>query len=103
MPSAYNLPQLYEDEIEALIRAGYYSNKSEVVRDALRSFFQTKEQMRMAAAVELYKAGKTTLSKAAEIAILSLEEFTTIIIDRGIKISKKQIITGTSQFKSKKL
>ena len=103
MPSAFNLPQLYQDEIEALIKAGYYSNKSEVVRDALRSFFETKEHMRMAAAVELYKSGKTTLSKAAEIALLNLEEFTSILLDRGIRISKKQVLTGSSHLKSKKL
>lgn len=102
MPSAYNLPRLYEDKIAALIEAGYYSNKSEVVRDALRSFFESKDQLRMAAAVELYKAGKTTLSKAAEIAILNIEEFTAILLDRGIKI-KKELITGSSQLKSKKL
>ena len=99
MPSAYNLPQLYEDEIEALIDAGYYSNKSEVVRAALRSFFETKQQMRMAAAVELYRAGKTTLSKAAEIAIVSLEEFTKILIDRGIHASKKELIKGTEKLR----
>ena len=103
MPSAYNLPQLYQDEIDALIKAGYYSNKSEVVRDALRSFFEAKQHMRMAAAVELYREGKTTLSKAAEIAIVSIEEFTKILIDRGIRISKKEVLKGIQKLNSNKI
>ncbi len=86
MPSAYSIPSIYEKEIKAVITAGYYSNKSEVVRDALRSLFESKAQLRMAAAVELYKEGEVTLSKGAELAGITTVEFKDVLKDRGIKI-----------------
>ncbi len=96
MPSAYSIPKIYEKEIKAIVNAGYYSNKSEVVRDALRSFFESKIQLRLAAAVELYKEGEVTLSKAAELAGMTTIEFKEILKDRGIRIvvpekSKKEL------------
>lgn len=87
MPSAYSIPMIYEKEIKAVIKAGYYSNKSEVVRDALRAFFESKAQLRLAAAVELYQEGEVTLSKAAELAGMTTIEFKEILEDRGIKIT----------------
>lgn len=87
VPSAYSLSEVQEKEIAAVIDAGYYTNKSEVVRDALRTFFETKPQLRIAACVEMYKKGIFTLSKCAEIAGLSIEEFKDILMHRGIKVS----------------
>ncbi len=86
MPSAYSIPRIYEQEIEAVIDAGYYSNKSEVVRDALRNLFEAKAQLRIAAALELYKKEEVTLSKAAEIACLNILQFKGLLLDRGIPI-----------------
>jgi len=96
MPSAYSIPSIYEKEIKAVISAGYYSNKSEVVRDALRSLFESRTQLRMAASVELYKEGEVSLSKAAELADITTFEFKDVLRDRGIKImapekSKKEL------------
>ncbi len=96
MPSAYSIPKIYEKEIKAVVKAGYYSNKSEVVRDALRALFESKKQLRLAAAVELYKEGEVTLSKAAELADETTIEFKEILKDRGIRIvvprkSKKEL------------
>jgi predicted HTH domain antitoxin len=86
LPSAYSIPRIYEQEINAVITAGYYSNKSEVVRDALRNFFEKKTQLRRAAAIEMYKKEEVTLSKGAEIAGMNFAEFKDLLIDRGIKI-----------------
>ena len=104
MPSAYSIPQIYEQEIEAVVDAGYYSNKSEVVRDALRMLFEAKVQLRLAAAVELYKREKVTLSRGAEIAGLSFPEFKDILIDRGVEIktpggSKEELEAGIERLK----
>src|SRR3990172_13255769 len=57
VPSSYNLPELVKKEIDALVKAGYYSSKSDVVKDALRTFLYSKKNLRVAAAVELYKDG----------------------------------------------
>ena len=86
MPSAYSIPQIYEEEIDGVIEAGYYSNKSEVVRDALRLLFESKQNLRIAAAVELYKKKKVTLARAAELAFLTSIEFKETLKDRGVKI-----------------
>lgn len=86
-------------EIRALIQAGYYSNKSELVREALRDFFERKKELRVIAAIELYKDGEVTLSRAAEIAGVSFEAFKDLLKERGIKIilprqSKEEIDRG---------
>ena len=86
MPSSYNIPKVYEDEIEAIVHAGYYSSKSDVVRDAVRLLFETKSNLRLSAAIEMYKVGKVTLSKAAELAGMNIVSFKEILIDRGISI-----------------
>ena len=98
MPSAYSIPSVYEEEIQGAIDAGYYSNKSEVVRDALRTFFETKPNLRKAAAIELYKKNRITLARAAELCNLTSIEFKEILNERGIKI----ILSGKTQPEMKK-
>ncbi len=86
MASTYSIPPIYEDEIDAVVKAGYYSSKSDVVRDALRLLFDTKANLRLSAAVEMYKEGKVTLSKAAEIAGIDQVSFKQILKDRNVTI-----------------
>jgi len=78
------LPAKMHEEIDALIKVGYYDNRSELIRDALRDFFTRKGKMRLVSAVELYKDGGITLSRAAEIAGVSFERIKTILEDEGI-------------------
>jgi Arc/MetJ-type ribon-helix-helix transcriptional regulator len=85
MPSSYNLPELIKKEIDALVRAGYYSSKSDVVKDALRTFLYSKKNLRTAAAVELYKDGEVTLGKAAEIADMGIVEFKDVLASQDYK------------------
>jgi len=84
MPSSYNLPEIMKKEIDALVRAGYYSSKSDVVKDALRTFLDKKENMRVAAAAELYKQGEVSLGKAAEIADMGIVEFKERLAELGV-------------------
>ncbi|MFH1258125.1 MAG: ribbon-helix-helix domain-containing protein [Candidatus Micrarchaeota archaeon] len=44
MVSTFSLPRLSEDQITALVRAGYYSSKSDVIKDALRLLFKSKKK-----------------------------------------------------------
>lgn len=85
MPSSYNLPELVKKEIDALVKAGYYSSKSDVVKDALRTFLSEKKNLRLAAAVELYKRGEVSLGKAAEIADVGIVEFKEVLASQGYK------------------
>ena len=86
MPSSYSLPTIMEQEIDALIEAGYYSSKSDVVKDAMRGLLEKNKNLRIAAAVAMYKKGGVSLGRAAEIADMSLGEFKQVLKDRGIKI-----------------
>ena len=74
MVTSYSLTRLMEEEINALVRAGHYSSKSDVVKDALRHLLKHRVNLRHAAAIELLKEGKISIGKASEIAELSVEE-----------------------------
>lgn len=95
MPSSYNLPEVVKKEIDALVKSGYYSSKSDVVKDALRYMLDNKKNLRVAAAVELYKSGEVSLGKAAEMTGLGLVEFKDILASQGyervLKASKKDV------------
>lgn len=103
MPTSYSIPDVYEDEIEAVVEAGYYSSKSDVVRDAIRLLFETKNNLKLSAAIEMYKNGKVTLSKAAELAGLDTISFKETLKDRGIKIDVQVDDKGTLEKRSKPL
>jgi len=78
------LPQKMSEELDALISLGYYDNRSEIIREALRSFLSQKPEIRLVAALKLYRDEKITISRAAEIAGLSYDEMKSILIDEGI-------------------
>lgn len=84
MVSSFSLPKVMEAEIEAVIKAGYYSSKSEVVKDALRLLFETRKELKTASAIELYRNGDISLGKAAEIAGVTVVEFKELLASRGI-------------------
>jgi predicted HTH domain antitoxin len=79
-------PDVYEREINAIIDAGCYVNESEVINDALKILFASKPNLKLAAAIEMYKKEEVTLGRAAEIAGMGLIEFKEALKDRGIKI-----------------
>ncbi|MDI6794430.1 MAG: UPF0175 family protein [bacterium] len=78
---------LAEMELQAVIHAGYFKNKEEVIKEALSTFFAVKPELRLEAAIGLYKEGEITLSRAAEIAGLTIWRFKDILINRGIFIA----------------
>ena len=95
VPSSYNIPDLMKKEIEALVKSGYYSSKSDVIKDALRNFLETKPNLRLSAAVELYKDKKLSFGKAAELAGVNIIEFKSLLKSREfvrkIKATKEEM------------
>lgn len=74
-----------EKEIPALIEVKYYPSISETVEDAFRTLFATKPALNIISAVYLYSNNEVSISKAAEIAGVNIEEFKEILASRGVK------------------
>ncbi len=81
---SFTLPPLMKEELEAIPKTGLYSSVSEFMRDAIRAYFAVRRDVRTAVAIELYKEGKVSSGRAAEITDVSYEEMRKILMDRGI-------------------
>jgi predicted HTH domain antitoxin len=72
-------------EVGALVKAGIFPSRQEAIREALRMLFVARPQLKVEAALQLYKTGDVTLGRAAEIAGLTRWEFESLLADRGIE------------------
>jgi Arc/MetJ-type ribon-helix-helix transcriptional regulator len=79
-----SLPAKMNEEIDAIIKAGYYDNRSELIRDAVRSFMSRKSHVRLVAALKMYERGKATIARAAEIAGMPFEDMKIILEEEGL-------------------
>ena len=73
-----------ERKVKALVSGGYYSSKLDVIKDAVKNLFRENSELNINAAIELYRKGEVSLSKAAEIAGVTTIEFKEILAKRGI-------------------
>ena len=85
MTNSVALPVLMEDEIDALVTAGYYSSKSEVIKDAVRTLLETKSNLKLAASLEMYKKGRISIGRAADLAGIGLIEFKELLSVKGVE------------------
>lgn len=99
----FSLPEVVSEEISALVKAGFYSSKSDVAKDALRCLFEHKPHLKVTAAVELYNSGQVSLGKAAEIAEISTSDFKDALAERGtvraVKSTKERVKKGIAILK----
>jgi predicted HTH domain antitoxin len=72
-----------ERKLKALVKAGNYSSELDVIKDAISSLFRENVQLKVSTAIELYKKGDVSLSKAAEVAGMTTIEFKDILGKRG--------------------
>ena len=69
--STKSMPMLLvksDGTVKVLEDTGNYAWESEVIKNALMSLFREHTELNVTVALELYKKGEVTLSKAAEIA-----------------------------------
>ena len=71
---------------EILVDIGKYPNKEELMKDALRALLRAKPELKKEIAVELFRKGAVSLSRAAEIYGSNIEDFKELLKERGIKI-----------------
>lgn len=83
---AFSIPETMKDEINALVKTGMYSSKSDIARQAFRCLLEHKPELKLNAAIELYKEEKVSLGKAAEISGMNFETFKGVLKERGIKL-----------------
>lgn len=74
-----------DEEVSALISSGAYKSRNDLFMDAYRALIMTKPNLKIKSAVELYKNKKASLSRAAEIAGVHIEEFKEILENAGVK------------------
>lgn len=88
-----------DEELNALLRADIYRSRDDAISDAVRALLTLKPGLRIEIAVDLYRHGKVTLWKAADIASLSMEEFKDILASRSIEIE----VSGSGEDSRKRL
>ncbi len=80
MPSCIEVGDYFDDVMEALVEAGLYASKAEVVRDALRRLLEALDMRRVG--LRAYLRG-ATLWKAVKIAGVGFDEFLSFMVASG--------------------
>lgn len=63
------------DELDVLVERGIYKDREALLNDAMRSLLRSKPELRVQLAIELYRRRKVSLSRAAEIGGVDIENF----------------------------
>ena len=74
---------LLERELQATVRSGLFRSEADAMQEALGTFFASKPQYRVEAALEMYRSGEVSLSRAAEIAGVNSIRFQELWRQRG--------------------
>jgi len=75
---------LFESEMESLVRVGSYNNRDEVIRDAIRNLIISRADLRLNIAIDLFRKDQVSLGQASERAGVGIIEFKDILAKRGI-------------------
>lgn len=75
-----------KEHVNILLKTKIYRDKDELYEDAIRSLLRTKPNLKAEIGIELYKTNEVSLSRASEIAGLSIEAFKEELKSREIKI-----------------
>ena len=76
---------------EILLKVGRYASREELIGDALRALLRAKPELRSDLAVELYRRGRVSLSRAAEVCGMNLADFKELLKEKGVKIKVPSI------------
>lgn len=79
-------PEWLEDELDAIVHAGRYRSKQEALQHALEVLLVANPSLRFDVAIELFRRGKITLARGAEIAGIELEAFKEALAELGIPL-----------------
>jgi len=89
---------LVHESIDILSNSRHFGSKDKLLDEAVRTLLEVKPALKVEIAVELYKKGTISLSRASEIAGVSAEGFKEILAGRGIS----RVVKAPSMEKIKK-
>jgi predicted HTH domain antitoxin len=78
---------LIENASDILISSGVYPDAITLHNDSLRALLRVKPELLRIIALELYRKQEVSLSRAAEIACLNIEEFKSLLREKSIIIN----------------
>lgn len=87
-PINLKLPDMLQKEMDLHVMGGYFGNRSEFIREAIREFLSKLEGNKIEIAVELYRKDKISLGKAAEISGLGYEKMKNLLAERSIPLRR---------------
>ena len=79
------VPELFEEEVKALMEVGGYPSEREALSHSLEVLLFANPTLSLGVAIHLYKKDKVTLEKGAEIAGIGLERFKEELSKKGFK------------------
>ncbi|MEA3255288.1 MAG: UPF0175 family protein [Candidatus Altiarchaeota archaeon] len=82
------IPEMLKEEADLYVKSGYFENRSELIREAIREFLEKLERNKIKIAVDMYRKGRISLGRAAEISGLGYEKMKDAFIERGIPIRR---------------
>ena len=100
---ALDVPENINEEVDILVRKGYYHSKSDLLRDAFRTLLNTKAELKISLAIELYLKGRISIARAAELSGFTTIEFKEVMAARGIIRETEGKSTKAMDAKLKKL
>lgn len=89
---------LVRESIDILATSRYFGSKKKLLDEAVRTLLEVKPALKTEVAIELYKKGAVSMSRACEIAGISIEGFKEILASRGIV----RVVKAPSREKIKK-
>ena len=87
-PVYVKIPDRIKEEADLYVKGGYFDNRSELIREALREFLEKLGRSNLEIVVGLYRRGDVSLGKAAELAGVGYEKMKDILGERGIPIRR---------------
>ena len=81
-----NVPPILRREADLFVKGGYFTDRSELIRAAMREYLEKLSSKKVDIAVQLYRENEVSLAGAAQIANRSIHEMKLILRSRGIQI-----------------
>jgi len=75
-----------EKELDAVVKAGLFDSREDLLSEAVSVLFDLDPAMRQEAAIQLFKEGEISLSRAAEMAGTSWIAFRRLLANRAIPV-----------------